>query len=91
MYDLEDCTTALRRNGDDLERAANWLFDKDAPRILQAERVGGFLCPQLHAFDCGNVWYFHRVSLLCATVLSNGIMSLPLVPVPAVFDCWHVA
>lgn len=44
MYDLEDCTTALRRNGDDLERAANWLFDKDAPRILQAERVGVLSC-----------------------------------------------
>ncbi len=65
MYDLEDCTTALRRNGDDLERAANWLFDKDAPRILQAERVRGFLCPQLYAFDCGNFWYLVYSFILC--------------------------
>lgn len=38
-FDLEDCIFALKRNKDQIDRAADWILDKDAPRILQAERV----------------------------------------------------
>lgn len=38
MFDIEDCVIALRKNGDSVERAAEWLFDSDAPRLLKAER-----------------------------------------------------